>query len=139
LVLIEIQKAKLPTDIMRFRRYLGHHYLSQNNTLPEGNQQSPLPLLTIYFLGHALLNDQIPVIKVSRSYTDLATGQNIEFLEPFIESLTHVSYVIQVPALKHKRRTDLEQMLQVFDQDNITNDKHLLNISEEQVPENTTS
>jgi hypothetical protein len=26
-------------------------------------------------------------------------------------------------------------MLQVFDQDNITNDKHLLNISEEQVPE----
>ncbi|MDR0574335.1 MAG: hypothetical protein LBG96_09955, partial [Tannerella sp.] len=30
-VLIELQKAKLASDIMRFRRYLGLHYRNPNN------------------------------------------------------------------------------------------------------------
>ncbi|WP_339133280.1 MAG: hypothetical protein WGN25_12350 [Candidatus Electrothrix sp. GW3-4] len=34
LVLIEIQKAKLPTDIMRFRKYLGGQYQDPNNVYP---------------------------------------------------------------------------------------------------------
>ncbi|MDR2423598.1 MAG: hypothetical protein LBD59_02600, partial [Prevotellaceae bacterium] len=31
-VIIEVQKAKMPTDIMRFRRYLGTQYQAANNS-----------------------------------------------------------------------------------------------------------
>ncbi len=30
LVIMELQKAKLPTDIMRFRRYLGEQYIESH-------------------------------------------------------------------------------------------------------------
>ena len=33
LILIEIQKAKFPTDIMRFRRYLGSQYSNPENCI----------------------------------------------------------------------------------------------------------
>ncbi|WPD24624.1 MAG: hypothetical protein SD837_08685 [Candidatus Electrothrix scaldis] len=40
LVLIEIQKAKLPTDIMRFRKYLGGQYQDPNNVYPTEDDAS---------------------------------------------------------------------------------------------------
>lgn len=58
LVIIEIQKSRLPSDLLRFRRYLGQQY--QNREFVE--QRSPLgaiqklglPIISIYFLGHRL-------------------------------------------------------------------------------------
>ena len=32
LIIIELQKAKLPTDIMRFRKYLGQQYSDKDNS-----------------------------------------------------------------------------------------------------------
>ena len=51
---IEIQKAKLVTDIMRFRRYLGEQYRDPNNAVTEtdGRKQA-LPLLTVYFFSRS--------------------------------------------------------------------------------------
>ncbi len=46
LALIEIQKAKLPTDIMRFRKYLGGHYQDPNNVYSTDNGASEKALLT---------------------------------------------------------------------------------------------
>ena len=77
-----------------------------------------LPLVTIYFLGHTLEYTQAPVIHVHRDCYDLATKERIEKKEPFIESLTHDSYIIQIPHLHHNRRTEVEQLLQIFDQEN---------------------
>ncbi len=56
-VLIEIQKAKLPSDIMRFRRYLGEQYSKKSNRYEVIDSQGKLtykllPILTIYFLGY---------------------------------------------------------------------------------------
>ena len=51
------------------------------------------------------------MIKVNRNYTDLATGERLTEKEDFIESLTHDSYVIQIPALTGKRRNELEKLL----------------------------
>ena len=135
LVLIEIQKAKLPTDIIRFRKYLGANYADKNNMINDGHKTKALPIISIYFLGHRLEHTQAPVIKVNREYLDLATNKIITKEEEFIESLTHDSYIIQIPELQHKRRTDLECVLSVFDQDNQTNDDHILNINEEDLPE----
>ncbi len=139
-VLIEIQKGKFASDLMRFRRYLGQQYQNRENVedvVVKGRMiKQPIPIITIYFLGHELDHHKdIPVIKVKRHYYDAATGQKITERETFIESLTHDSFVIQIPSLKEKRRNDLEQFLGIFDQSNIGSNDHLLNINEEDYPE----
>ncbi|MCI5220438.1 MAG: hypothetical protein D3914_14900, partial [Candidatus Electrothrix sp. LOE2] len=113
LVLIEIQKAKLPTDIMRFRKYLGGHYQDPNNVYPTDNNagEKALPIICIYFLGHPLQHTESPVVKVKRSYIDAVTQEKLTCREDFIESLTHDSYIIQIPRLREKRRNDLEVLL----------------------------
>ncbi|WP_446008348.1 hypothetical protein [Candidatus Electrothrix sp.] len=138
LVLIEIQKAKLPTDIMRFRKYLGGHYQDPNNvyTTGEGAEEKALPIICIYFLGHPLQHTESPVVKVQRSYIDAATQEELAHREEFIESLTHDSYIIQIPRLKEKRRNDLEVLLSIFDQSQQTSDsRHFLNLDENDYPE----
>lgn len=141
-VLIEIQKAKLPSDIMRFRRYLGEQYRDAANVresvLGEDGAvkvRRALPLLTIYFLGHTLEHTRAPVIRVRRQSTDLTTGEPLAEKEPFIESLTHDSYVIQIPHLRRAHRTEVEDLLQIFDQELVAEDRHILEIDESQVPE----
>ncbi|MFK7982641.1 MAG: hypothetical protein AB8G86_21865 [Saprospiraceae bacterium] len=141
LVIIEIQKAKLHTDIMRFRRYLGKQYLDENNaveveTIRGIKRQKAFPIISIYFLGQALENTpNIPVIKVARQYINLATGEALSHKEEFIESLTHDSYVIQIPFIEGNRGTELEQVLSIFDQKNIDKDYHILNVKEEDFSE----
>ncbi|MEQ8702502.1 MAG: hypothetical protein RIC19_01220 [Phaeodactylibacter sp.] len=138
LVILELQKAKLATDIMRFRRYLGEQYKNKNNVVQESAEEyasrKALPILSIYFLGHKLEHTTAPVIRVNRQYIDAATGEVLEGKETFIESLTHDSIIIQIPLLKGHRRNDLEQLLSIFDQSSITKDRHLLNIEESGLP-----
>ncbi len=141
-VLIEIQKAKLPSDIMRFRRYLGEQYRDPANvheiavTADQPPARQALPILTIYFLGHPLDSIPVPVVRVSRQYWDHITGTELTAREPFIESLTHDSYVIQIPRLHRAHRSELEALLQIFDQDLIVgDDRHVLRIDEGEVPE----
>ena len=134
-VIIEIQKAKFPTDIMRFRKYLGLQYLDKNNTFYEGKKKKAYPIISIYFLGHKLENTDVPIIRVNRNYIDVATGKHIERKEEFIESLTHDSHIIQIPYLTNRRRNELEILLSVFDQSIKTRDQHILNIQENEFPE----
>ncbi len=139
LIILELQKAKLATDIMRFRRYLGEQYSSKENIVREPKLEYPyrraLPILSIYFLGHPLDHAKAPVVRVNRHYIDAATGEQINEKEEFIESLTHNSIIIQIPYLKGRRRTELEQLLALFDQSGATDDPHLLNINENDLPE----
>jgi hypothetical protein len=139
LIILELQKAKLASDIMRFRRYLGEQYSNKENLVREPKPEYPyrkaLPILSIYFLGHTLEFAKAPVLRVNRAYIDAATGEKILEKEEFIESLTHDSIIIQIPYLKGRRRTELEQLLSLFDQSSATDDHHLLNVSEEDLPE----
>ncbi|OQX77504.1 MAG: hypothetical protein B6D61_07065 [Bacteroidetes bacterium 4484_249] len=138
-VLIEIQKAKYPTDIMRFRKYLGEQYSSEENVYmvnePKTKYKKALPIISIYFLGHTLKHTNAPVIKVARKYFNIITGKEILEKEEFIESLTHDSYIIQIPYLKSKRQTELLILLSVFDQSNISHSMHILNVNETNFPE----
>ena len=137
-VIIEIQKAKMPTDIMRFRRYLGEQYRSEQNVYydhgSDRQKKKALPIISIYFLGHKLEHTESPLIKIDRKYYDMTTQEEIIGKEEFIESLTHNSFVIQIPYLKEKRRNDLEKLLSIFDQTNRTEDYHIMNIKEEDYP-----
>ena len=136
LVIIEIQKAKFHTDIMRFRRYLGTQYQNKENIYTnEAGETKPLPIKTIYFLGHKLRNTDAPLIKVKRKYFNGITNEPILHPETFIESLTHDSYVIQIPSLREERRNKLEILLSIFDQRKRDRDIHYLNLKEEDFPE----
>jgi len=136
-VLIELQKAKLPSDIMRFRRYIGEQYRNPNNVIKTADDEKlALPLLTIYFLGHSLDHSKVPVIRVKRDCQDLATGEPLAQKEQFIESLTHDSYVIQIAQLGEHKRNALEELLQIFNQKwVVSTDKHILDIDEDEISE----
>jgi len=137
-VLIEIQKAKLATDIMRFRKYLGEQYQNKENSyeveIAGRTHRKAMPIVSIYFLGHKLDQITAPLIKVNRQYLDPTTGNEIKERDEFIESLTHDSYIIQIPQLRKRFQTEVEQLLSVFDQDNVTSDHHIMNVREEDFP-----
>ncbi len=131
-VLIEIQKAKFTTDLIRFRKYLGEQYASKQNAVEKDDTTIPLPIITIYFLGYGLDNNKnIPIIRVKRHYLDNYNGDKLEGEELFIESLTHDSIIVQIPALKTQRRNDLEKALSVFEVGKIQE----VSINEDDYPE----
>ena len=132
-VIIELQKAKFATDIMRFRRYLGTMYQSTDNTYDE-HRVKARQIYCVYLLNYEIGLFNSPVIKVDCSVSDLATGEKLDNKNDFIESLNHKSWIVQVRQLKEKRRNELENLLSIFDQDNITNDRHILNIDDSQMP-----
>lgn len=118
-VLIEIQKAKFTTDLIRFRKYLAEQYASKQNMIELDNKTVPLPIITIYFLGYGLeQNKDIPIIRIKRQYLDNYNGNHLKEKELFIETLTHDSIIVQIPALKKQRRNDLEKALSVFESGN---------------------
>jgi len=138
LVLIEIQKAKYPTDIMRFRKYLGQHYQDKKNVYQDKvtGRNKALPIISLYFLGHKLKHTDAPVIKVRRQYIDLAEEKELPQKEEFIESLTHDSFIIQIPHLKERRRNNLEILLSIFDQSlKLSTNDHFLNLDETDYPD----
>jgi hypothetical protein len=137
LVLIELQKAKFPTDITRFRKYLGKQYQEENNIYidEQTGQKKGLPIISIYILGHNLQYNDSPVIHVKRDYYDQATKEKLTEREEFIESLTHDSYIIQVQRLRKKHRNKLETLLSIFDQRNTSKEsKHFLDLFEASYP-----
>ncbi|XCN71730.1 MAG: hypothetical protein Q3M24_15630 [Candidatus Electrothrix aestuarii] len=138
LVLIELQKAKFPTDITRFRKYLGKQYQEDSNIhLDERTgKKKALPIISIYILGHNLEHNDSPVIHVKRDYYDHATKEKLTQKEEFIESLTHDSYIIQVRRLRKKHRNKLETLLSIFDQSNTSKEsKHFLDVLESSFPD----
>ena len=136
LVIIEIQKAKYATDIMRFRKYLGQQYASENIVREDPVIPRALPIFSIYLLGHKLEHIREPVIRVTREYRDVHGRAITGPREEFIESLTHDSIVVQIPLLKPSRQTDLEKLLGLFDQSQTDPaDAHVLSILDEDYPE----
>lgn len=136
LILIEMQKATLPTDIARFRNYLGEQYSSADNIISTETGKSAMQIYCLYFLGKGLGICKTPVLEIDTFVRDKATSRIIKKRNYFIDSLNHRSWVIQIDCLKDRRRNEAEQLLGVFDQSfRIGADNHFLNIREEDFPE----
>jgi hypothetical protein len=134
-IVIEMQKAELPTDIMRFRRYLGEQYVDSENRTVNNEEIDAMQIYAIYFLGRELGIYDTPVLSVSPEVKDVSTGEIVHIESKFIAGLYHKSWIVQISCLKTRRRNELEQLLSVFDQSNRTSDMHILNINEEDFPE----
>lgn len=127
--LIEIQKAKGGFKTGRFQTYLGFNYMKSHIILKENEQAKDerYPITAIYFLGFRLKNVKVPVLKVTRQYVNAVTNHKLNVKEDFVEKLSHDLYAIQIPRLKMHARTELEQMLDVFNQKKYkTIDSHIL-------------
>jgi hypothetical protein len=135
-VTIEMQKASYPTDIMRFRQYIGTQYGSvENSYKDEFGNEHPREIYCIFFLGDGLDIKGVPVLVVSNVVHDLATGERLDVQNEFISKIHHKSWIIQVPCIPKRRRNELEKLLGIFDQNKIFDNKHLLNIEDEDFPE----
>ena len=117
LVLIEVQRAMLGTEMRRFRSYLGEQYASDENLMVKDDIDVGIPIITIYFLGYLLPEvEDYGIIKVRRQYYDGLKGDVIEARTDFIESLTHDMIVVQLPVIKQKpASSQLEKTLKLFD------------------------
>ncbi len=136
-VLVEVQKARFTDEVMRFREYLGRHYADRENydEGPDGRRRHR-PLRAIYILGECLPRTEATVLKVSREYLDAVTGQRLADREEFVEALSHDCWVVQVPLLATRRRTDLERLLSVFDEElQVPGNRSVLEVDERQLPE----
>ena len=134
-IVIEMQKADLPTDIMRFRRYLGEQYVDSENRIADNEEIEAMQIYAIYFLGKELGIYDTPVLSISPEVKDVSTGEIVGDSSKFIDGLNHKSWIVQISCLKERRRNELEQLLSVFDQSNRTSDNHILNVREEDFPE----
>ena len=136
-VLVEVQKARFTDEVMRFREYLGRHYADRDN-YDEGadGRRRHRPLRAIYILGECLPRTTATVLRVAREYVDEVSGKRLCDREEFIEALSHDCWVVQVPLLASRRRTDLERLLSVFDQElRVPGDRHVLDVNEREIPE----
>ena len=127
-VIIELQKAKLQSDLMRFRRYLGVQLQNPDNTYMHKKQKKPRQIYCIYFLDYGADLPPRPVLKVDYKVEDTHTGEVFPASGEFVEGLHHRSWIVQIRELKQKRRNELEQILSIFDQENKSDIHYLLNI-----------
>ena len=72
----------------------------------------------------------------AREYVDTVSEQRLSELEEFVEALSHDCRVVHVPLPASRRRTDLERLLSVFDQQlKVPDRRHLLDVNVREIPE----
>ena len=129
MILIELQKTWLDTETLRFRQYLGVHYSDPKNMVDGGHA---LPMVAVYLLGHKVGDIEEPVLYVnhqSRDYNDNVITKGLT--DPFVDSLTHDSIIVQIPRLHGHINNRLDKVLSIFDQSRRDeNDNRLLKIDD---------
>lgn len=135
LVLIELQKAWVETETLRFRQYLATQYNNKENVQTDGYADHyGIPMIAVYLLGHKLNGITEPVLYVNHvafDYNGLPLPSAIK--NPYVQSLIHDCIMVQIPYLSGRVTTHLEKVLSVFDQSKRNkNNGHVLTIDEEQ-------
>jgi hypothetical protein len=133
-VVIELQKAKYLSDLMRFRRYLGIQYQNPNNSYDD-KQEKALQIYCIYFLDYGMDLPPCPVLIVNYKMEDAYSGDEFPATGEFVSGLYHRSWIVQIRQLKQKRRNDLEKLLAIFDQSNKTDSRYILDVDDETFPD----
>ena len=134
-VLIELQKTWLETETLRFRQYLGAHYSNPENmhTADDNVRRVATPMVAIYLLGHRVGDISEPVLYVSHGsydYDGRTVTQGVP--DPFVESLTHDSIIVQIPLLPDHIGNRVEKVLSVFNQrQRVGNDNHTVQVDDD--------
>ena len=126
LVHIEVQKALEEGEIMRFRHYLGAIYMDATKKYqetisnPKTNEQitveHPLPIHTIYILGHTLGDGLSESVMHGENIFKDQDGNIIQIPEnnDYINGLTHTVTFVIAPLTKKNVKTHLDRLLSIF-------------------------
>jgi len=135
MTLIELQKSKYPTDIQRFRNYLGSSYLSNKiisnafvseNEITYGNK--PYPIIAIYILGYILPEIPRMAVTVNNEVYDSVSHEKLNVKSEFIDKLHHRSHIIQIRRLPARQQSRLEKFMLLFNQEWRTDNNHILDL-----------
>jgi len=117
MILIEVQKTWLETETLRFRQYLGAQYQRKDNIIAECKEGYAMPMVAVYILGHKVGDIEEPVLYVQHEAYDYNENRVTKGLpNPFVDSLTHNSIIVQIPRLHGQINNRLDKVLSVFDQ-----------------------
>ena len=126
LVHIEVQKALEEGEIMRFRSYLGAIYMDQTKKYQETIKDSktkietiiehPLPIHSIYILGHELGDGLDKSVMHGENIFRDEDGNIIQIPanNDYINGLTHTVTFVIAPLTKKNVKTHLDKLLTIF-------------------------
>ncbi len=148
IVTIEMQKAYLDREVMRFRDYLSSQYSSRINaekrirhTVAKNKDTGqfepvdveeyiPRHIIAIYFLGSGLddlIKSDTPVIYNFPNPVGIDGEPIANAMDTlFFRALTHDTVVVRINKLKDNARSKVEQMLEIFVQDNVSSESSQL-------------
>ncbi len=125
---------------MRFRSYLASlydtrandislvEYTNEKGEVEKIEKKHPYHIIAIYILGHALAGIDEPVI-YNLPKPVSATGKPVKNASknPFFSNLTHDTIIVQIPRLRRKVKSRVEEFLDIFDQSRaIPKNEHFL-------------
>ncbi len=132
LILVEMQKAWVDTETERFRKYLAEQYGDQENMMKGPRNEYAIPMVAVYLLGHTVGDIEEPVLYVRQQaydYRDRPVTKGLP--DPFVDSLTHGSIIVQIPRLRGLVNNKLFKVLSIFDQSHIERrNKQIIDIDE---------
>ena len=126
LVHIEVQKALEEGEIMRFRAYLGAIYMDETKkyqetvknpkTKTETIVEHPLPIHSIYILGHELGDGLQHSVMLGENVFKDQDGNIIKIPtnNDYINGLTHTVTFVIAPLTKKNVKTHLDKLLTIF-------------------------
>ena len=143
-IIIEMQKAKLLEDIMRFRKYLGMQYGNDEYRYMVAGKIVAKPIFPVYILEHKI-GCKEEALLIERHIKNAITNEIVEYKNEFINGITHDALIIQVPAVANsidhkypkgqKVNKHLKELLNIFDQTHYSSDsKQLLNLDSSTLP-----
>ncbi len=133
LVIIELQKVAIETDIFRFKQYIAENFqkkrkvkISDTDTGQEIEIELPYRLIPIFILNFEI-EDEISdlMIKTRQVKTGIFTKKELNTKNEFIDDLSYELYVVQLPYLSKinesvikndEYRGKLYALLNLFDQ-----------------------
>jgi len=133
MVMIELQKVAIETDIFRFKQYISENFQKKrkiNKIDPDTEQEIeielPYRLIPIFILNFKI-EDEISdlMIKTRQIKTGIFTDKEIDRRNEFIDHLSYELYVVQLPYLQQIEKLDFENneykrklfaLLKLFDQ-----------------------
>ena len=77
----------------------------------------------------------VPIVEIKPRLCDQTSGETVQARSPFVEALFHEGIIINVPALRDRRRNEKEQLLSIFDQTYAQPNKKTMLVHESQIPE----
>jgi hypothetical protein len=136
-IIVELHKVRLMASIARFRRTIETFY-----TDPEtGRIFSDGPqVYRLYFFLHDISGSAEPVSYLSYRMVDSVTNLEIDInADEFYRALCPRSWLVQISELRQSPETEMEKMLTIFDQRNITENPHIISVNKNDFPKSCLS